>query len=89
MPPILARGRVTTITNGVARESPLAPLLIDVYINWIIDQWKKIKPQPSILYIQRIALFSTQKYSNFYQPLNKIYLTVQFTEEASKNQYLF
>ena len=51
-------------TNGVAMGSPLAPLLADLCMNWIIDQTKQIRPQPTLFYRyvdDCFALFSSQK----------------------------
>ena len=36
--------------NGAAMGSPLAPLLSDVCMNWLIDQSQKIETQPLQLY---------------------------------------
>ena len=37
-------------TNGVAMGFPLAPLLANLCMNWIIDQTKHIQPQPALFY---------------------------------------
>ena len=51
-------------TNGVAMGSSLAPLLADLYMNWIIDQTKQIRPQPTLFYRyvdDYFSLFSRQE----------------------------
>ena len=69
--------------------SPLAPLLADVCMNWIVDQTKKINPQPIQFYRHLddcFALFSNQDdILNFYQQPNKIDVDIQFTYEIAKN----
>ena len=80
-------------TNGIAMGSPLAPLLADLCMNWIIDQTKQIRPQPALFYRyvdDCFALFSNQKeVLNFYQLLKMIYPNIQFTYEAAENHQMF
>ena len=68
---------------------PLAPLLADLCINWIIDQTKQIRPEPSLFYKyldDYFVLFSSQKeILKFYQQLNMIHPNIQFTYEAAEN----
>ena len=81
-----------TQTNGVAMVSPLAPLLVNLCMNWIIDQTKQIRPQPTLFhrYVDdRFALFSSQnKILKFYQQLNMIHPNIQFTYEAAENHQM-
>ena len=79
-------------TNGVAMRSPLAPLLADLCMNWIIDQTKQIRPQPTLFYRyvdDCFALFSSQKeILKFHQQLNMIHPNIQFTYEAAENHQM-
>ena len=80
--------------NGVTVGSPLAPLLADLCMNWIINEIKQIRPQRTLFYRyveDCFALFSSQKeILKFYQQLNMIHPNVQFTYKASDNhQMLF
>ena len=79
-------------TNGVAMGSPLAPILADLCMNWISDQTKQIRPQPTLCYRYLddcFALFSSHKeILNFYQQLNMIHSNIQRTNEAAENHQM-
>ena len=79
-------------TNGVAVGSPLAPVLVDLCTNWIIDQTKQIRPQPTLFYRyvdDCFVLFSCQKVIlKFYQQLNMIHPNIQFIYEAAENHQM-
>ena len=72
--------------------SPLAPLLADLCMNWIIDQTKQIRPQPTLFYRyvdDCFALFSSQKeILKFHQQLNMIHPNIQFTCKAAENHQM-
>ena len=79
-------------TNGVAMGSPLAPLFAGLCMNWIIDQTKQIRPQPTLFFRyldECFALFSSQKeILKFYLQPSMIHPNIQFTCEAAENHQM-
>ena len=72
--------------------SPLAPLMADLCMNWIIDQTKLIRPQPTLIYKSVddcFALSSSQKVIlKFFQQLYMIHSNIQFIYKAAKNHIM-
>ena len=79
-------------TNDVAMGCPLAPLLADLCMNWIIDQTKQLRPQPTLFnrYVDDcFALFSSQNnILKLYQHINMIHSNIQFSYEAAENHQM-
>jgi hypothetical protein len=78
--------------DGVAMGSPLAPLMADVCMNYILDEaMKRVKPsqQPSVLYRYVDDLFlvfrSGDDADSFFDILNQIHKNIQFTKETEIN----
>ena len=72
--------------------SPLAPLLADVCMNWIVDQIKTINPQPNEFYRyvdDCFALFLKQDdILKCYQQFNKIQVDIPFTYKIAKDHQM-
>ena len=72
--------------------SPLASLLSDVCMNWLIDQSQKIVTQPLQLYTYVDNCFVTFEerahFTEFYKHLKSIHPNIQFTYELPQNNQL-
>ena len=73
--------------------SPLAPLLSDVCMNWLIDQCQNnVTTQPLQLYRYVDDIFATFEEQahiiEFYKHLNSIQPNIQFTYELAQNNQL-
>ena len=76
-------------TNGVAMETPIAPLLADICMNWAINKTSKSHAQPKVFfrYVDDcLAIFSNhEEIKQFYQEINNIHTNIKFTYELEEN----
>jgi len=81
-----------TQVDGVAVGSPIAPLMTDVSINWLIDNACKIGCSPQIIcrYVDDIfcTFDSKEKIDQFFYNSNKVHLNVSFSKEVEADRQL-
>ena len=75
-----------TQVDGVAMGSPIAPLMADVFMNWLIDNANKIGCSPQIICRHVDDIFCTfdskEKIDQFFYNLNKFHSNVNFSKEV-------
>ena len=76
-------------TNGVAMGTPIAPLLADICMNWVINKTSNSHVQPKVFfrYVDDcLAIFSNhEEIKQFYQEINNIHTNIKFTYELEEN----
>ena len=77
-------GKYYTQLDGVAMGSPIAPLMADVFMNWLVDNVSKIGCSPHILclYVDDIfcAFDSRDEMDKFFHNLNNTWKLYLFLE---------
>jgi len=72
--------------------SPIAPLMADVFMNWLIDNVNKIggSPQTMCRYADEIfcTFDSKEKMDQFFYNLNKVHSNVSFSKEVEADGQL-
>jgi len=85
-------GKYYTQLDGVAMGSPIAPLMADVFMNWLVDNVSKIGCSPQILrrYVDDIfcAFDSKDEMDKFFQNLNKVHSSLSFLKEVEADGQL-
>ena len=75
-----------TEVDGVAMGSPIALLMADVFMNWLVDHVNKIGCSPHILcrYVDDVycAFDSKDEMDKFFYNLNKVHSHVSFSKEV-------
>ena len=78
--------------DGVSMGSPIAPLLADVCMNWVLDQIPNNITQPSILIRYVDDLFCTfsdrNQLDNYFQSISNIHPNITFSKELETNNHL-
>jgi len=77
--------------DGIAMGIPLAPLMADVCMDWVIDQTSKFQHQPKMFYRyvdDCFAIFSKSQIDHFFNQLNQIHPQIQFTVEYKIENHL-
>jgi len=78
--------------DGVAMGSPIAPLMADIFMNWLIDNVNKIGCSPLIIcrYVDDIfcTFDSKEKMDQFFYNLNKVHSNVSFSKEVEADGQL-
>jgi len=81
-----------TQLDGVEMGSPIAPLMADVFMNWLVDNVNKIGCAPDILcrYVDDIfcAFDSKDEMDKFFYNLNKVHSSVSFSKEVEADGQL-
>ena len=74
-----------TQVDGVAMGSPIAPLMANVLMNWLIDNVNKIGCSSEIIFRYVDDIFCTfdskEKIDQFFYNLNKVHSNVSFSKE--------
>ena len=73
----------------MATGTPIAPLLADICMNWVINKTSKSHVQPKVFfrYVDDcLAIFSNhEEIKQFYQEINNIHTNIKFTYELEEN----
>ena len=76
-------------TNGVAMGTPIASLLADICMNWVVKKTSKSHVQPKVFfrYVDDcLAIFSNhEEIKQLYQEINNIHTNIKFTYELEEN----
>ena len=85
-------GQLFEQIDGVSMGSPIAPLLADVCMNWVLDQIPNNITQPSILIRYVDDLFCTfsdrNQLDNYFQSISNIHPNITFSKELETNIHL-
>ena len=86
------QGELCEQTDGVAMDSPIAPLLADVCMNWIFDQASPLLDQKIVLirYVDDVfcATFNQTVFDNIFCILSGIHSSSQFSQEIKEYHQL-
>ena len=78
--------------DGISMGSPIAPLMADVCMNWILNEVSTFKPQPRVLFRYVDDLFcvfhSKDELEQFFVKINSVHVNIQFTKELEKHNQL-
>jgi len=85
-------GKYYTQLDGVAMGSPIAPLMADVFMNWLVDNVSEIGCSPHILcrYVDDIfcAFDSKDEMDKFFHNLNKVHSSISVSKEVEADGQL-
>ena len=85
-------GQLFEQIDGVSMGSPIAPLLADVCMNWVLGQIPNNITQPSILIRYVDDLFCTfsdcNQLDNYFQSISNIHPNITFYKELETNNHL-
>ena len=84
------QGKLYEQTDGVAMGSPIAPLLVDVCMNWIFDQASPLLDQNTMLirYVDIFCVTSNQTVFDIFRILSGIHFSIQFSKEIEQHHQL-
>ena len=72
--------------------SPIAPLMADVCINWVLNEVSSFNPKPYIIlrYVDDLfRVFNCERdLEMFFAKINTIHANIQFTKELEQNNQL-
>ena len=72
--------------------SPIAPIMADVCMNWILNEVSTFKPQPRVLFRYVGDLFCViqgkDELEQFFVKINSVHSIVQFTKELEQHNQL-
>ena len=73
-------------------ESPIAPLMADVCMNWVLNEVSLFNPKPYIIlgYVDDLfCVFNCERdLEMFFAKINSIHANIQFTKELEQNNQL-
>ena len=79
-------------TDGLFRGNPLASLMADIFMNWVVDQMNQFGPQPLVLfrYVDEIfcAFESEIDLNLFFQKISSIHHGIKFWKEVEWHNQL-
>ena len=85
-------GQLFEQIDGISMGSPIAPLLADVCMNWVLNQIPSNITQPSILIRYVDDLFCTfsnrNQLDNYFQSISNIHPNITFSKELETNNHL-
>ena len=72
--------------------SPIAPLMADVCMNWILNEVLTFKPQPRVLfrYVDDLfcAFHGKDELEQFFVKINSVHVNIQFIKELEQHNQL-
>ena len=79
-------------TDGVAMGSPIAPLMADICMNWLVEKCTSFKSKPVVFlrYVDDIfCIFDNKNTLNhFYNDINAVHPNLKFSVELEQNKQL-
>ena len=85
-------GNIYEQTEGIAMGSPIAPLMADVCMNWVLNEVSSFNPKPYIIlrYVDDLfCVFNCERdLEMFFDKINTIHANIQFTKELEQNNQL-
>ena len=85
-------GQLYEQIDGVAMGSPIASLIADVSMNWVLDQIPYNTPKPQLItrYVDDIfCIFSNRtELNNYFESISKIHKSISFSKEVESNNQL-
>ena len=86
------RGNIYEQTEGIAMGSPIAPLMADVCMNWVLNEVSSFNPKPYIIlrYVDDLfCVFNCERdLEMFFAKINTIHANIQFTKDLEQNNQL-
>ena len=86
-------GNIYEQTEGIAKGSPISPLMADVCMNWVLNEVSSFNPKPYIIlrYVDDLfCVFNSERDLEmfFFAKINTIHANIQFTKELEQNNQL-
>ena len=82
-------GNIYEQTEGIAMRSPIAPLMADVCMNWVLNEVSSFNPKPYIILREVDDLFHgfncERDLEMFFAKINTSHANIQFTKELEQN----